>query len=158
MTKAEKERLRNVVGNLVVNAAVNILTSKKGLLPKGGLAESINFRVTDKNEIEFLTAKYYDFYVEGRKPYAKKVPISALIKWIRRYRRKLGRGRDKKGKYISDLSYAFAIQNAIYKNGIKKKQDPLQQALDISNKAIEKVVYDDFATILFEELDKFFNE
>lgn len=156
ITQKEVNRMWDIVGNLVVNAATQVLIKKGQLLPKGGLVESIQYNVNERNEIEFLVNKYYQYYVDGRKPFSKKVPISALLKWIKRYRRKVGRGRDKRGKYITDLSYAFAIQTAIYKKGIKAKQDPIQQALDIANDAIEKAVYDDFTVILFADLDKFF--
>jgi len=158
VTQEDINRMWDIVGNLVVNAASEVFTTKSKLLAKGGLVENIKYQVTPKNEIEFLVTKYYEYYVAGRKPFAKKVPISALIKWIKRYRFKVGKGRDKKGKFISDLSFAFAIQNAIYKKGIKAKQDPIEQALNIANDAIEKVVYDDFTTILFADLDKFFND
>lgn len=158
MTQADINRMWDIVGNLVVNAAANVFVKKGKLLAKGGLVENIKYQVTKKNDIEFLVTKYYEYYVAGRKPFAKKVPISALIKWIKRYRFKVGKGRDKKGKFITDLSFAFAIQNAIYKRGIKAKQDPIEQALKIANDAIEKVVYEDFTTILFADLEKFFGE
>jgi len=156
MNQADINRMWDIVGNLVVNAAAEVFTKKGKLLEKGGLVENIKYQVTPKNEIEFLVTKYYEYYVAGRKPFAKKVPISALLKWIKRYRFKVGKGRNKKGRYISDLSFAFAIQQSIYKKGIKAKQDPIEQALIIANDAIEKVVYEDFTTILFADLEKFF--
>lgn len=52
----------------------------------------------------------------GRKPGLKGVPVDALEKWIKDRGLK---GRDKKGKFITTRSFAFAIQQNIKKFGIK---------------------------------------
>ena len=47
----------------------------------------------------------------------KKPPLSAMIGWIKT---KGYKGRDEKtGRYISDKSFGFALQNAIYLRGMK---------------------------------------
>lgn len=57
------------------------------------------------------TGKFYGKYVDrGRGPGGKKVPIDALIAWIR------VKGISVSGKKERDL--AFAIQHTIFKNGI----------------------------------------
>lgn len=66
------------------------------------------------------TAVYMD---AGRKPGLTRVPISALLAWIKRYN--VG-GRDRKtGRFTkrtqSITSLAYAIQTAIFKNGIKPR-------------------------------------
>lgn len=52
----------------------------------------------------------------GRKANLKGVPIDALEKWINSRGLK---GRDKKGKFITTRSFAFAIQQNIKKFGIR---------------------------------------
>ena len=46
----------------------------------------------------------------------KKPPLSAMISWIKT---KGYKGRDEKGKFITDRSFGFALQNAIYLRGMK---------------------------------------
>ena len=64
----------------------------------------------------------------GNKGY---VPVGSLLKWIKQRGLK---GRDKKGKYIKDISFAYAIQKNINKFGIRPSN-----FLDIS---IEKIMND----------------
>jgi len=52
---------------------------------------------------------------------SKYPPFAVIFDWIKRYRRKIGRGRDAKGKFISDASLAFLIQRAIYTRGLKPR-------------------------------------
>ena len=48
-------------------------------------------------------------------------PLSAILDWIKRYRGKVGRGRNKLGRFISDVSLAWAIRKAIYRRGLKPR-------------------------------------
>jgi hypothetical protein len=48
-------------------------------------------------------------------------PLAAILDWIRRYRNKIGRGRNKAGRFISDVSLAWAIRKAIYRRGLKSR-------------------------------------
>lgn len=95
---------------------------------------------TDGVEIELAEQAYY--VEQGRRPFAKKVPVSALIKWLKRYR---VLGRDKKtGKYKkastnSINSTAWAIQQSIYKNGIKARPF-IQASLDYAEELISEVI------------------
>jgi hypothetical protein len=84
---------------------------------------------------------YGQWVISGRKPGTKKVPIAALIAWIKR---KGFRGRNKLGRFISDTSLAFAIQNAIYKNGIKGRDfltEPIIENFDLANEMLIEALY-----------------
>jgi hypothetical protein len=70
----------------------------------------------DDFELVITYADYFKYVNEGRRPERKKVPLSALLDWIRIRGIK---GRNKKGRFIPNLSMAFAIQTNIYKYGIK---------------------------------------
>jgi len=81
----------------------------------GSLKDSIKV-VPKKDGLSIEMNDYGQFVQSGRLAGKKGVPISAIIKWIKD--RKL-KGRDKKGRYIKDVSFAFAIQTNIKKFGIK---------------------------------------
>lgn len=120
------------------------------LLAKGGFVQSIavepsydgfNIKVGEQ-------AQYMD---SGRKPGGKKVPLDALIKWIKRYR--VGQRDKKTGKFskrkTSINSLAFAIQMAIYKRGIKPRrfiEETLKYAEDLMKSYIEETLIPDILT------------
>lgn len=85
----------------------------------GKLVNSISVTtVQKKNEtvLSVFMEDYGQFVQSGRVPGQKGVPISALEQWIKD--RKI-QGRDKKGRYITRRSFAFAIQKNIKKFGIR---------------------------------------
>jgi hypothetical protein len=59
---------------------------------------------------------YGQWVQSGRLPGKKGVPIDAIEKWIKQRGLK---GRDKKGRFITNRSFAFGIQKNIKKFGIK---------------------------------------
>lgn len=86
----------------------------------GKLLNSISYDVEiDANGDPTLVLSYIDYFENvnlGRRAEKKKVPISAILDWIKV--RGL-QGRNKKGRFIPRLSFAFAIQTNIYKFGIR---------------------------------------
>jgi hypothetical protein len=85
----------------------------------GNLYDSITATVVNGKQGPELTITYADYfkYVNlGRKPGKKYVPIPAILDWIKIRGLK---GRNKKGKFIPRLSFAFAIRENIYKYGIR---------------------------------------
>lgn len=101
----------------------------------GTLRSSIQVNVVNKPDhssvLQVLMTDYAQYVQAGRRSGKKGVPILPLIKWIKA--RKI-KGRNKKGRFISDTSLAFAIQTNIKKYGIRPSN-----FLDIS---IEKVLAD----------------
>jgi hypothetical protein len=67
--------------------------------------------------IEISMAEYGQWVQSGRLPGKKGIPISVIEKWIKQ--RKLKGRNQKNGRYITDKSFAFAIQRNIMKFGIK---------------------------------------
>jgi len=61
-------------------------------------------------------ADYFPYVNRGRRPEVRRVPLSALLKWIKI---RGIQGRDKKGRFISNMSLAFGIQTNIFKYGIR---------------------------------------
>jgi hypothetical protein len=85
-------------------------------------------------------AEYGQFVQSGRLPGKGFVPVGSLMKWIKQRGLK---GRDKKGKFITDKSFAFAIQKNIKKFGIRPAN-----FIDVS---IEKIMEDPRITELLGE-------
>jgi len=83
----------------------------RGVPKSSDLVKSID--VGYKNDLfEVLANDYYQALSKGRKPHARKVPIEALIQWIK----------DKKISYRGSINgAAFAIQQSIYLRGIAGK-------------------------------------
>ena len=85
----------------------------------GKLLNSIQYSVDVQNGDPTLVISYIDYFENvnlGRRKERKKVPISALVDWIKI---RGIQGRNKKGRFIPRLSLAFAIQTNIYKFGIR---------------------------------------
>jgi hypothetical protein len=88
------------------------------------LLNSISYDVEiDTNGDPVLVLSYIDYFENvnwGRRPGKKKVPISAILDWIKirglKPKDYKGRGRPSK---LGQLSLAFAIQTNIYKFGIR---------------------------------------
>lgn len=86
----------------------------------GQLLNSLTATVMPDGQGGFnLVITYMDYfkYVNlGRRPGRGLVPIPALLNWIKVRGIK---GRNKRGRFISNLSLAFAIQRNIFKFGIR---------------------------------------
>ena len=76
------------------------------------LSRSIEYTYKD-NIFVMLANDYFQYVARGRQPKARKVPVEELIKWMK----KKGIA-PKKGDYNAT---AFAIQQTIYKNGLKPR-------------------------------------
>ena len=104
----------------------------------GSLRNSVIVTAKGKDEINVSMNDYGQWVQSGRAPGKGKVPISAILSWIKA--RKL-KGRDKKGRYIKDVSFAFGIQTNIKKFGIRRS-DWYDVAIEeiFSNKQIEELL------------------
>jgi len=100
----------------------------------GTLARSVEVQTIQNNNyitLQVLMEEYGQFVQSGRMAGKGYVPIGSLLKWIKQRGLK---GRDKKGKFMKDLSFAYAIQKNINKFGIRPAN-----FLDVS---MEKVMND----------------
>lgn len=123
---------------------------------------------TASSSLELYALDYLEYLDRGRPKFTKRVPIDALLKWIKkrrlqlrdrktgRFARKMVKSRDRKtGRFQSINQLAFIIQNAIYRNGIRGRHflapafDEGQNLLDIY---LNNQLLDD-ATV---ELDRYF--
>jgi hypothetical protein len=109
----------------------------------GTLARSVEVQTKTNNgitELQILMAEYGQWVQSGRVPGKGYVPVGSLIKWIKQRGLK---GRDKKGKFMTDKSFAYAIQQNIRKFGIRPAN-----FLDVS---MEKIMADERITDLLGE-------
>lgn len=153
MTEAALHR----IGKLWVKIVKEKIRNKKKIASRF-LIDSIKYEVITASDGEpILSVQYADYYKyvnRGRRPRGNDRPITAengavpigikkpgLLQWIQI---KGLRGRDKKGKFMSNLSLAYAIRASIWKKGIKPfgKQptlffdpalDKLEKMLDPTN-------------------------
>jgi hypothetical protein len=108
-------------------------TSNK--VASGTLARSVEVTAKQNNNVDILQVLMEDYgqWVQsGRAAGKGYVPVGSLLKWIKQRGLK---GRDKKGRYMKDLSFAYAIQKNINKFGIRPAN-----FLDIS---IDKIMADE---------------
>jgi len=101
----------------------------------GTLARSVEVQTkntsNDVTVIQVLMEEYSQWVQSGRMAGKRFVPIGSLMKWIKQRGLK---GRNKKGKFITDKSFAYAISKNINKFGIRPSN-----FLDIS---IDKIMND----------------
>lgn len=121
----------------------------------GNLLDSISYKVVmvgDVETLEITYADYFEYVNKGRRIGAKRVPLNALIEWIkiRGIRRRDEKGRFAKG---SRLGLAFAIQQNIFKYGIRpanlydKTLDSLEDLFDNPPPEIARELNDLFLAI-----------
>jgi hypothetical protein len=128
------KNILNHIGKLLI--AVYQAELKSIRLGSSDLYKSLEVNTT--NDTVTLSMEDYAEYVDkGRKAGARKVPISVLIKWI------------KKRGISNSIQVAYAIQTSIYKNGIKGRPF-LKRAEDTA----EIVIDEEIEKIMSEELDK----
>lgn len=124
-----------------IRVIVSLTWSQSGVDNDSRVIKSIN-PVVKGTGIEVYAADYARFIDSGRKKFTKKIPISALILWIKR--KKISpRG----GLSINNLAYA--IQNSIYQNGIKGKN-----IIEKGEKAIDGTIKPIIQKLVFEKIKK----
>ena len=161
------------LGGDVVKEGRSILKKKKKQTKQNTLYNDFNYLVTASDssvtlEFEFGGAEdYWAFVDEGVRgaggykgsgrmrgqgsPFkfgSKMPPRQPLINWIRN---KPIKGRDKRGRFISNESLGFLIQRAIYQRGLTRTQffsKPFTQELDKQMESITEAFANDLELAL----------
>lgn len=142
-------KLLRLVGELFVADMIAFLDTH-GIDEDSKLARSMTIKTGPRSLQVF--ANYYFQYVEGgRRPFVKKVPIDALIRWIKRTRIR------PKDRRVTINSLAFAIQTAIYKRGIQPKPF-VEPALEQLEKNLDEIFDEELDKIFQQEVDRLFKE
>lgn len=99
----------------------------------------------EENDFQFnlFYNDYLEYIESGRKPKARKVPVRALVDWMKR------------NMISDDIKVAYAIRESIYKNGIPARPllEPFGNMLD---ERFEIKIYDYIFEKITENLDKYF--
>lgn len=118
-----------------INKKVGINTLKDSRMAKTATIE------TDIPYFKIIVNEYVDYIEAGRKPKARKVPIDALRDWARR-----------KG-IPSDNSTLYAIQQAIYRDGIAPR--PVMKIFyDLLEREWQEKMADELFEMITENLTK----
>lgn len=142
--------ITNNIRREILSLFRQILESENAINKRSGTDLSVSHLSHDAeahNTDDIFSLMYNDYlqFIEsGRKPFAKKVPVKALIKWA------------KERGIPSDNHTIFAIRESIYKRGIEARKllDPYGKLLD---KAWETKWSDSIFNDLINELNKYFN-
>ena len=126
-------------------ATAKILQSKR--LSGTDLIKSVDWQY--KNDMFVLIANdYFEYVSTGRRPRARKVPVEDLIKWMK----KKGIA-PRAGQSYNQV--AFAIADAIYKNGIKAK-NYINPVIDVTttlaSEELAEQLSEDIATEIAKDL------
>jgi len=121
-----------------------------GKYDQSKLYKTANTAVEQGDALKFiLLENFYGQYLDrGRNPGVKKVPIAALLGWI-----KAKKIKPKPGQ--SENSLAFAIQNSIFKRGIQGRLYR-KPAYDLATVRFEEAVENVFLPSLVDDLTKVF--
>jgi hypothetical protein len=128
--------------NELHDSTVAIITNS-GVKKDSNLSKSIKY-VPAKEGVNMEANYYYPFVSGGRKSGVRKVPISDLIDYIKRYGL-----RPRVGQTTNQL--AFALQTHIFKAGIKAKNFE-DKVVTASGDIASLAVADDLALIIADEL------
>ncbi len=112
----------------------------------------------DASSLSVYIADYAKYVESGRRPGARKVPISALVAWIKSKR--VGISRTSRGRFtkrqMTITQLAFAIQNSIYKRGIAGRPF-IKLAFEQGQKAFAVWLDEKALDLLTRDLDVAFN-
>jgi len=140
-----KDDLKLILNDLIpdLNQITIDYMTQGGIKRSSNLTKSIAFIETD-NGLALEANYYFSYASEGRRRGVRKVPIRALIDYIKSYGLV-----PKAGQTINQL--AFAIQTAIYKNGIAPK-NYLEKVIDATADVTEEVVADELIEDIADEV------
>lgn len=157
-----------IVGQVIIDAWVYQLQNfkKYPIDYDSKLLKSFAFKVSFRERdlktgqfkpltLELSAADYADFVDRGRKAFTKKVPITALISFIKK-RNLQQKFRSSKGRFKSINQIAFMIQNSIYKIGISGRNF-IFAGLEAGEKELNLHLDRDLLDILTSDIIKFYN-
>lgn len=145
--KTTKELMKDLITDLTLLAQRTMI--ENGLEANSDLVKSVAFIEKD-NGLQLVANDYYTYVSTGRRPKARKVPVEDLIIWIKS--KGIGAGN------INGL--AFAIQQSIYKNGIRGKgfENPVENNVaDMASEELAEVLSEviaDEMVMAFQPLTK----
>jgi len=144
-----------IISNSVTKALLNELTTafnmvliNSGIKENSDLIKSVGIEYTT-NLFTVYANDYMIWVSTGRRPGVKKVPINALILFIKKNNITIGK--------LGINQVAFAIQNAIYKNGIMAKnfmEKLIATSLEVISESMVENIVAEIEVVVFNTFDK----
>ena len=134
MDKQIQELLEAIAETYVENVKTEMIAVG---LQDSDIIEEVTYKINGYT-IELIIPEYYKYIESGRKPFAKRVPPSALLKWM--IRKGIFKGQENKA--------VWAVRENIFKNGIRPRPF-LEKALD---NAENEIISKEILTINFEKI------
>lgn len=138
-----KELLKDLIPQLN-NLTIQYMT-RNGIESSSNLVKSVGYEVEDTG-VQLVANNYWFYASRGRRARTRKVPIRALIDYIKRYGI-----RPRRGQTINQL--AFAIQTSIYKQGISPK-NYAQKVIDGTADLSEEIISEELIESISEDIIK----
>lgn len=120
---------------------------KNGVKSNSELIDSIEWKLSGKDQLEMVVSDYYQYVSTGRKPRTRKIPAESLIRFIKKNNITFP------NRSVSQI--AFAMQRSIYLNGIKGKHF-VEQVEDTSTDYVEFKVADSLEDQIADALQQSF--
>jgi hypothetical protein len=117
---------------VVTNAKSILIQNRK--VASGRLVNSVRYTVNPQGKISFIYDIDGKWVTQGRRRGSRFPPPAPILKWIKE---KGIKGRDKRGRFITDKSLTFLISRAIARDGIKPLAF-MKMAIDKSIKQLGK--------------------
>jgi hypothetical protein len=144
------ERSENILTQLpkgfktTLEAIVTKVLVDHGVKRNSDLIDSVEFSDNSRDSLYMYVNEYYENVSKGRRPRQKKIPIYALITWIRK-----NNVSPRPGQSLNQLAYV--IQRSIYLNGIRGKNF-LQTVRNVVTDTVEIEVGDIVGTLVADSL------
>ena len=117
---------------VVTNAKSILIQNRK--VASGRLVNSVRYTVNSQGKISFIYDIDGKWVTQGRRRGSRFPPPAPILKWIKE---KGIKGRDKRGRFITDKSLTFLISRAIARDGIAPLPF-MKMAIDKSIKQLGK--------------------
>jgi hypothetical protein len=119
-------------------------------MKKGALYNSIKHTVKN-NVLDILSNDYAEYVDKGRFSGGKKVPIQALVKWIKN--NNIRPRNNKTGRFTTVIGMAFAIQTNIFKYGITERNF-IKPAMKMGEALVDELIDINFGNKIDEILEQ----
>ena len=140
-----EEQLRDILNNLLpeLNRITIAYMAKAGTPSNSDVSKSVQF-INTQTGIALEANYYFKYDSAGRRRGVRKVPITALIDFIK------SRGiAPRNGQTITQM--AFAMQTAIYRNGISPK-NYFDKIVNATSDVTEEMVANDLAEDIADDV------
>jgi len=107
------------------------------------LQQSVESKPANPDAVDIIMERYAEWVISGRRPFTKKIPLDALLQWIKK------KGLAAPG--ISQTSLGFAIQNSIYKKGIRARDfltPAVESVLPVAVDLLLEAIFKDLTEIM----------